>query len=79
MRYNALSRNLETALKTARIPVRMLGAQKFFDRVEKHPCLPPIDRQSDLLPILDDRSNLQIGGPLLDDNSKDVEFGSSPQ
>ncbi|KAH9457106.1 hypothetical protein Pst134EA_021003 [Puccinia striiformis f. sp. tritici] len=34
MRYNALSRNLETALKTARIPVRMLGAQKFFDRVE---------------------------------------------
>ncbi|WAQ87939.1 hypothetical protein PtA15_9A63 [Puccinia triticina] len=34
MRYNALSRNLETALKTARIPVRMIGAQKFFERVE---------------------------------------------
>ncbi|PLW13485.1 hypothetical protein PCANC_15611 [Puccinia coronata f. sp. avenae] len=34
MRYNALSRNLEAALKTARIPVRMIGAQKFFERAE---------------------------------------------
>jgi len=34
MRYNALSRNLEAALKAARIPVRMLGAQKFFERAE---------------------------------------------
>lgn len=34
MRYNALSRNLETAFKTAGIPIRMIGAQKFFERAE---------------------------------------------
>lgn len=34
MRYNALSRAIETALQREGIPSRVLAGQKFFDRVE---------------------------------------------
>ncbi|PKI85970.1 hypothetical protein MVES_000087 [Malassezia vespertilionis] len=34
LRFNALSRGFEAALRRRRIPYRMLGGQQFFDRVE---------------------------------------------
>lgn len=34
VRFNALSRNLETALQKEGIPSQVLAGQKFFDRVE---------------------------------------------
>ena len=34
LRYNSLSRSLESAFQTAGIPNRILGGSKFFDRVE---------------------------------------------
>jgi DNA helicase-2/ATP-dependent DNA helicase PcrA len=34
LRFNALSRNIESALQSSGIPSRMVGGTKFFDRVE---------------------------------------------
>lgn len=34
LRYNALSREIEQALQSERIPSRMMGGSKFFDRME---------------------------------------------
>ena len=34
VRYNALSRVLETVLQKAQIPTRLVGGHKFFERLE---------------------------------------------
>lgn len=34
VRYNALSRILETTLQKAQIPTRLVGGHKFFERLE---------------------------------------------